>query len=262
MAKKKTTKSKAEMKDRTWRIPSDIGHAFPDLIPLLQKMHIPEFDCEDQLMWSPSKSGLLSFKDAYFHFSPTGQQIPWAKTIWNQHFPPSKSFVLWKWLWNVLPTDDVLMTRGCNIASRCDLCGTNFEASHHIFIHCRFARKIWQWFSHILQMQVADNIEDIMRLCNRGWSKPCGEVVTAGIIHIVDTIWYCRNQVRFHGKQVKFQTAINCICANVYITGTFTKSPALESMQEFQLLKAFSIKVIPHNAPRIKEVYWYPPRAF
>jgi hypothetical protein len=32
-------------------------------------------------------------------------------------------------------------------------------------------------------------------------------------------------------------------------------------MQEFQLLKAFSIKVIPPNVPRIKEVYWYPPKA-
>jgi hypothetical protein len=61
-----------------------------------------------------------------------------------------------------LPTDDVLMTTECNIVSRCDLCGTNIDASHHIFLHCRFAGKIWQWFSFILNMQVADNILKIL----------------------------------------------------------------------------------------------------
>jgi hypothetical protein len=76
------------------------------------------------------------------------------------------------------------MTTGCNIASRRDLCGTNIDASHHIFIHCRFACIIWQWFSSILQMQVADNIEDIMRSCNCGWSKQCGEVMTFSFVEI------------------------------------------------------------------------------
>jgi hypothetical protein len=97
-----TIKLEAKVKhfihDKAWRIPSDISHVFSNLSALLQKVHIPKFVCNDQLMWSRSKSDLLSFKDAYFHLSPLGQQIPWAKPIWNQHFPPSKSLVLWKWL--------------------------------------------------------------------------------------------------------------------------------------------------------------------
>jgi hypothetical protein len=53
-----------------------------------------------------------------------------------------------------------------------------------LLLHCRFAGKIWQWFSSILNMQVADNIEDIMGLCNCDWSKQCGEVMTFGFVEI------------------------------------------------------------------------------
>jgi hypothetical protein len=51
-----------------------------------------------------------------------------------------------------------------------------------------------------------------------------------------------------------FQSAINHICANVSITGNFTKSSAPVSMQEFQIMKVFSINLHPPNAPRIMEV--------
>jgi hypothetical protein len=101
-----------------------------------------------------------------------------------------------------------------------------------------------------------------MRLCNRGWSKQCGEIVTVDIINIVNTIWDCKNQARFHDKKVKFQNAINRICANISILLVILPSLWLRSMQKFQLLKAFSIKVHPPNAPQIKEVYWYPLKAY
>jgi hypothetical protein len=51
-----------------------------------------------------------------------------------------------------------------------------------------------------------------------------------------------------------FQSAINHICVNVSITGNFTKSSAPVSMQEFQIMKVFSINLHPPNAPRIMEV--------
>jgi hypothetical protein len=59
-----------------------------------------------------------------------------------------------------------------------------------------------------------------------------------------------------------FQSAINHICVNVSITGNFTKSSAPVSMQEFQIMKVFSIKLHPPNVPRIMEVYWYSPNAY
>jgi hypothetical protein len=63
--------------------------------------------------------------------------------------------------------------------------------------------------------------------------------VLAGIINIVDTIWYCCNQARFHNKIVNFYTMVNRICLSVSIIGNFSKSVASISIHGFKILKAF-----------------------
>lgn len=42
--------------------------------------------------------------------------------------------MFWKHFWNVLSTNENLMEKGCNLPSKCDLCGINFDASYHVFL--------------------------------------------------------------------------------------------------------------------------------
>jgi hypothetical protein len=79
--------------------------------------------------------------------------------------------------------------------------------------------------------------------------------VLVGIINIVDIILYCHNQAHFRNKIVNFHSTVNRICASVNITGSSLKSTFFASIHEFQILKAFAIKLHPPNAPKIKEVY-------
>ncbi|PNX54810.1 GDSL esterase/lipase, partial [Trifolium pratense] len=70
--------------------------------------------------WSKVCTSFNSFHcglDAYSYHFPVGQNIGWAKLIWNQHIPPSKSLLLWRCLHDKLPTDDTLALRGCNLPS-------------------------------------------------------------------------------------------------------------------------------------------------
>jgi hypothetical protein len=94
-------------------------------------------------------------------------------------------------------------------------------------------------------MRALKSIDTLANLCDRGWSKQRSEVVLASIINIVDTIWYCHNQARFHNKIVNFHTMVNCIYVSVNITGNILKSTDSSCSHEFQILKAFSIKVHP-----------------
>lgn len=72
--------------------------------------------------------------------------ILWTKLIWKNCIPQAKTLVLWKFIMqNKLPTDDVLQSRGCNIVSRCDLCGCFIEHADHLILQCSFASKIWDW---------------------------------------------------------------------------------------------------------------------
>jgi hypothetical protein len=56
------------------------------------------------------------------------------------------------------------------------------------FIDHRFARLFRNWFSSILQMQTPKYIDNLVNLCDRSWSKQCGQIVLKRIINIVETI--------------------------------------------------------------------------
>jgi hypothetical protein len=106
-----------------WLIPHFITTVYPNLAPLLNNVTIPINKANDELRWIHSDSGVLSFKDAYLFHRPIGQHISWAKIIWCEDIPPSKSCLMWRVMHNRLPTDDLLSHRGCYIVSKCDLCG-------------------------------------------------------------------------------------------------------------------------------------------
>ncbi|XP_045791752.1 uncharacterized protein LOC123886479 [Trifolium pratense] len=76
-------------------------------------------------------------KDAYEFKRNKSPQKNWAKTIWCNDIPPSKSLLVWRLMLDKVPTDDKLMERGCCLPSMCSLCNTTFESSFHLFFTCR-----------------------------------------------------------------------------------------------------------------------------
>jgi hypothetical protein len=64
------------------------------------------------------------------------EALSWVKLIWNSVIPPSKSLLVWRLMNNKIPADKNLMTRGCNVASICNLCNNLSESSNHILLDC------------------------------------------------------------------------------------------------------------------------------
>jgi hypothetical protein len=91
---------------------------------------------------------------------------------------------------------------------------------------------IWFWFGYNLVWQN---------------NRPCTPLV-------VIKLGFTTNFFNFH-------VVVNHICFNVNIIGYFLKCTSSTSIHEFQILKAFSIELHAH-APKIKEVYWYPPKHY
>jgi len=79
------------------------------------------------------------------------------------------------------------------------------------------------------------------------------------MINILNIIWFCRNQHRFNNKRINVRSTINLIIAATALTGNHTKQAANTSIEDFVLLKAFSVKINYSRAPTIKEVIWQPP---
>jgi len=125
-----------------WNFPDSFIHYFPQAKFLAEQVTIPFEEAEDKLIWEPSSSGDLSFKQAYEFKYGTGQNIRWAKSLWSHDIPPTKSLLVWRIMHNKVPTDENLMLRGIQSPSICSSCKMQCE-SIHLFFACPFAMKLW-----------------------------------------------------------------------------------------------------------------------
>lgn len=191
------------IQDNDWQIPPAFQLLFPVVVADMKRVVIPKFEAKDQLIWNGTCSGKLSFKEARSFLNPANQNVLWAKLIWQQSIPPSKSFIAWWLLHNRMPTDERLRQAGCITVSVCSLCYCAAETSQHLFLECPFATRLWEWMSSLIHRTLdRSSITSMFDLCKIGWGLQVTHVLAAVIIYILDVIWHCRNQVRFNNKNL------------------------------------------------------------
>jgi hypothetical protein len=88
-----------------------LQQAYPSLWNIVENTVIPLEQSSDELLWSQADYGQLSLKSPYAHFNPPGNNIFWAKLVWNISIPPGNNIMMWRFMHNKLPTDDNLMLR-------------------------------------------------------------------------------------------------------------------------------------------------------
>lgn len=204
-------------------------------------------------------NGDLSLRDSYSFIKQPSTAFQWAKHIWSLDIPPSKSLVAWRVIHDKIPTDEKLQQRGCSFSSMCSLCSSNAETTFHLFFECKFSFMIWCWFASILDSaQHFQSIEDIWTICDRGWSPQCKFVIQATIVNIFSTVWYSRNQNRFHDTKSNWKLAINNIISAVN-PGNNTSKASNSFVKDLITLKKFYVNIHPPKPVSIKEVFWSPP---
>ncbi|CAJ2635999.1 unnamed protein product [Trifolium pratense] len=213
------TKVKEMIQNHQWHIPPEIEVRFPNLMHMLEHITIPLEDKPDSLAWKHSDSGDLTLRQAYLFKDHQLPQLQWAKTIWCKDIPPSKSLVAWRLMHCKLPTDENLLLRGCNLPSMCSMCLKEVESSFHLFFQCSYAVNVWNWFSRIIGLNLHFNsVEDIWLLCDRNWQPQCRIVILAGLVNIISTIWFIRNQVRFNNNHIPWEKVVTLISSNVSLS--------------------------------------------
>lgn len=109
-----------------------------------------------------------------------------GKLIWNSSIPPSRSFLLWRFLHNKVPTDDNLYLRGCINVSMCSLCNSASETSQHLFLSCNFARSIWSWLASSLHCQLdLTFVTSLLSICYDSDSQQLKDVKLVGIVNVL-----------------------------------------------------------------------------
>ncbi|KAK2429733.1 hypothetical protein QL285_028147 [Trifolium repens] len=244
----------------SWNIPYQLDLEFPGLSNLVNQTIIPLEQNNDSLIWKHTDSGSLEMKEAYNFKMPPLQDLYWTKFVWSPDIPPSKSLMAWRLMHDKMPTDENLILRGCIITSMCNLCHKHVETTFHMFFQCEFAVKLWSWLAGCLNLTIQfTTMEDMWRLCEMNWSPQSKVTLIAAIINLLNTLWFVRNQARFHDKLISWRSAISLVIANTSLTGNHTKKLSSNSIRDFTFLKQFRISIHHPRAPVLKEVLWQPP---
>jgi hypothetical protein len=115
-----------------WLIPDDIDLMFPLVKKLVNNIHITLEDKPDMLIWRLADSGNLSLKAAFQFKCNSSPQLHWAKIVWSNDIPPSKSLVAWRLMHDKLPTDISLICRGCYLPSVCVCAARNLVSTYFL----------------------------------------------------------------------------------------------------------------------------------
>jgi ribonuclease HI len=225
----------------------------------LNQIIIPLEDKADKLIRVHSAHGDLTLKDAYSFFMNPGQKLSWEKSIRDISIPPSKSFMVWRLFHNKLSTDEILSTRGLHLPSMCSLCSKEPESTSHLFLHCPFSLTLWHWLASIINLRLDfSSVTTLWQITYNSWNPQCKLIVTAAVIYIFNTIWLCRNNLRFKSIKPNLNSLTSLILANVSLFGNVTRLTSGPAISDFEILKFFKVSIHHPRPPKIIEVLWCP----
>ncbi|XVE85945.1 hypothetical protein DITRI_Ditri17bG0132800 [Diplodiscus trichospermus] len=72
----------------------------------------------------------------------TGDTAFW-NLIWALEVPAKIKNFMWRVVAQCLPTGKALRLRHVNISGLCPLCNSCIEDDFHVFVHCSYARQLW-----------------------------------------------------------------------------------------------------------------------
>ncbi|TQD76419.1 hypothetical protein C1H46_038047 [Malus baccata] len=244
-----------------WVIPSIFSSTFPDLTKEILEMPLPIDEDKDVLIWEVSTSGVFSFSDGYEIVRHRFPVKSWASIIWRPFIPPRYSILVWKILFNKLPTEDQLQRRGIPLAPICQLCHKNSESIDHIFSSCEFAQCAWRWlatqFGTIIPPK--GSLSDLwLDFLSKRFSPHLRNVWLASGFFLLMAIRKMRNKVKFEGKPPSFSRLCRSTSAWIRQVGALTPSH-VQGILDRQLLVSLGISPNSCKAPSIVPVRWHPP---
>lgn len=233
----------------SWNIPAPITD-FGDIKARLDALVLPRTQLEDVLVWQHSSDGILHSKHASAFLRPSSQVLPWAASIWRAAVPPSHSFIFLRLYHSKVPTDENLRSRGCIVVSVCSLCLKTDESSEHLFLRCPFASRLWGWIGGKLNCVIDSSSVSTLLDCRPArCSSQVSDIFLAAILHIVHTIWWARNAVRFSDVTPTVHAAKIRIHSSIALSGNISNGKCLHS--DFALLDSFAVSP---NCRRVKDI--------
>lgn len=109
-------------------------------------------DQQDIYVWKLTSSGSFNLSSALQVINKGFSSSLSCKSIWHKEIPLSISIFMWRLCNRFLALDDVIRSFGFSLASWC-FCKSSEESVDHTFLHCSFARSLWNFFSDMCALK-------------------------------------------------------------------------------------------------------------
>ncbi|KAJ3701224.1 hypothetical protein LUZ61_004929 [Rhynchospora tenuis] len=150
--------------------------------------------------WRWTTSGIYTSASAYSILADPGLRCEYHSKLWKLKAPPRVKIFLWLLLQDRLLTQQNLNIRNWPAIESCICCtGNILETSSHLFVHCPFARSIWDISQICLNLPFLCFPLDIKSfwLENRSRLRQPWDTIWAAVTW---TLWKERNNRIFNGK--------------------------------------------------------------
>ncbi|XP_071933115.1 uncharacterized protein [Coffea arabica] len=159
------------MEDREWVV-WKLAEVLPcDMVQQVLAMAGLDGASPDRMIWLASSSGQFSL---WFTYREVREMKPSSFLfcqIWHASVPLKMSFFILRLLSNRLPLDDVLVTRGFQLPSKCSCyLVSNTESLRHLFLEGELATAVWQFFGSVGRLAL--NVSHVRVWLIGWWLKP------------------------------------------------------------------------------------------
>ncbi|KAG6650574.1 hypothetical protein CIPAW_06G053200 [Carya illinoinensis] len=162
----------------------------------------------DKEIWALNHSGKYSIKIAYhaqvdYHEQALLHQSSLFKPLWSLKIHDRHKLLLWKLLWNILPTKEKINERiSQQINSECTFCNQGEETVLHLFVECPIVRILWKqgcWPLNIERLPILSISDWIEMIIHPGkflglQEQDCRRFQLYAVI-LLDLLWKKRNDI-------------------------------------------------------------------
>jgi hypothetical protein len=174
-----------------------------EYIGALSVAHIHIQDRQNELYWVGDPSGIYMPKVGYIKLCTNlldREEQWWWRKVWKLRCPPKAKLLIWTNLENKMPTRDILQKQNHHGSGWCSLCKFDFESIYHMFITCRFSKKVWKELSEIYGKPFNWDGENFEQALGR-WTNDRSLTAYKSLLAIVCWgIWIHRNRNIFEDK--------------------------------------------------------------
>jgi len=121
------------------------------------------------------------------------------RNIWNMKVPLKVRIFSWYLRKGVLLTKDNLAKRNWHGSLQCCFYH-HVETIKHLFFQCKFARSIWSVIQVASNLYPPRNVANMFSNWLRGIDHKCRNLIRVGAIAVIWSLWLCRNDSVFNGK--------------------------------------------------------------